>query len=116
MPDSVLQPAPVSATTRRPRHSSTRGATSAAGTPGSSKYSASMATATRTETDSLGAVEVPAERYWGAQTQRSLLHFSIGWPQADRMPVEVVRAMGVLKKAAALANVESGRLDPELGR
>ncbi|HET9723669.1 MAG TPA: class II fumarate hydratase [Actinomycetota bacterium] len=70
----------------------------------------------RTETDSMGAVEVPAERYWGAQTQRSILHFSIGWPQADRMPVEVVRAMGVLKKAAALANVESGRLDPELGR
>jgi fumarate hydratase class II len=73
-------------------------------------------TETRTETDSMGAVEVPADRYWGAQTQRSIHHFSIGWPQADRMPVEIVRAMGVLKKAAALANVESGRLDPELGR
>jgi len=70
----------------------------------------------RTETDSMGAIDVPADRYWGAQTQRSIHHFSIGWPQADRMPVEIVRAMGVLKKAAALANVESGRLDPELGR
>ncbi|HSD49606.1 MAG TPA: class II fumarate hydratase [Actinomycetota bacterium] len=72
--------------------------------------------ATRTERDSFGPIEVPADRYWGAQTQRSIHHFSIGWRQADRMPVEVVRAMGVLKKAAALANVESGRLDPELGR
>jgi fumarate hydratase class II len=70
----------------------------------------------RTETDSMGAVDVPADRYWGAQTQRSIHHFSIGWPGADRMPVEVVRAMGVLKKAAAQANVELGVLDPELGR
>jgi fumarate hydratase class II len=69
----------------------------------------------RTETDSMGAIDVPADRYWGAQTQRSIHHFSIGWPVADRMPVEIVRAMGILKKAAALANVESGRLDPELG-
>jgi fumarate hydratase class II len=64
----------------------------------------------------MGAVEVPADRYWGAQTERSIHHFSIGWPSVDRMPVEIVRAMGVLKKAAALANVESGHLDPELGR
>jgi fumarate hydratase class II len=70
----------------------------------------------RTETDSMGPIEVPADRYWGAQTQRSIHHFSIGWPSADRMPVEIVRAMGVLKEAAALANVEGGRLDPELGR
>jgi len=70
----------------------------------------------RTETDSMGAIDVPAERYWGAQTQRSIHHFSIGWPDADRMPVEVVRAMGVLKKAAAQANVELGVLDAELGR
>jgi len=69
----------------------------------------------RTETDSMGAIDVPADRYWGAQTQRSIHHFSIGWPQADRMPVEIVRAMGILKKAAALANVENGQLDPELG-
>ncbi len=77
---------------------------------------ATMTDGHRTETDSMGAIDVPADRYWGAQTQRSIHHFSIGWPQADRMPVEIVRAMGVLKKAAALANVESGRLDPELGR
>jgi fumarate hydratase class II len=73
-------------------------------------------TTTRTETDSMGAIEVPADRYWGAQTQRSIHHFSIGWPDADRMPVEVVRAMGILKKAAALANLELGTLDPELGK
>ncbi|MGZ8571794.1 MAG: class II fumarate hydratase [Actinomycetota bacterium] len=70
----------------------------------------------RTETDALGAIEVPSDRYWGAQTQRSIHHFSIGWPDADRMPVEIVRAMGILKEAAALANIENGRLDPELGR
>jgi fumarate hydratase class II len=68
---------------------------------------------TRTETDSMGAVEVPADRYWGAQTQRSLHHFSIG---DDRMPVEVIRAFGVLKKAAALVNEELGKLDPEKAR
>ncbi|HXJ66121.1 MAG TPA: class II fumarate hydratase [Actinomycetota bacterium] len=62
---------------------------------------------TRMETDSMGAIEVPAGVYWGAQTQRSLHHFSIG---DDRMPVEVVRAFGVLKKAAALTNRELGKL------
>ncbi|HEY7282453.1 MAG TPA: class II fumarate hydratase [Actinomycetota bacterium] len=65
---------------------------------------------TRTETDSMGAVEVPADVYWGAQTQRSLHHFSIG---DDRMPVEVVRAFGILKKAAALVNGELGKLSEE---
>jgi fumarate hydratase, class II len=64
---------------------------------------------TRTETDSMGPIEVPADRYWGAQTQRSLHHFSIG-TDADRMPVGVIRAFGILKKAAALVNAESGRL------
>jgi fumarate hydratase class II len=63
----------------------------------------------------MGTIEVPADRYWGAQTQRSIHHFSIGWPDADRMPVEIVRAMGVLKKAAAQANVELGVLDARLG-
>src|SRR5438105_1679722 len=67
---------------------------------------------TRTETDSIGPIEVPADRYWGAQTQRSLHHFSIG-TEADRMPVEVVRAFGILKKAAALVNAEGGRLARE---
>jgi len=69
---------------------------------------------TRTETDSLGPVEVDATRYWGAQTERSLHHFAIGDPAADRMPVQVIRAMGVLKKAAALVNRDDGRLDPGL--
>ena len=64
----------------------------------------------------MGAVEVDASRYWGAQTERSIHHFSIGWPDADRMPVEMVHAMGILKKAAALTNMEAGRLDPEIGR
>ncbi len=68
--------------------------------------------ATRTETDSMGAVEVPADRYWGAQTQRSLHHFSIGG-HTERMPVEVVRAFGILKKACALVNLELGKLSPE---
>ncbi|MEP6476930.1 MAG: class II fumarate hydratase [Actinomycetota bacterium] len=65
----------------------------------------------RTESDSMGTIEVDASRYWGAQTERSLAHFAIGDPAADRMPVEVIHAMGVLKKAAALANAEAGDLD-----
>ena len=64
----------------------------------------------RVESDSMGEIEVPADRYWGAQTQRSLHHFSIG---DDRMPVEVVRAFGVLKKATAQTNSGDGNLDPE---
>jgi len=63
----------------------------------------------RLESDSMGAVEVPADRYWGAQTQRSLQHFTIG---TERMPVEIVRALGVLKKAAAQVNQAAGRLPP----
>ena len=62
---------------------------------------------TRRERDSLGEIDVPASRYWGAQTQRSLLHFSIG---EDLMPLEVIRALALLKKAAALANLELGKL------
>ncbi len=69
----------------------------------------------RTETDSLGSIEVDASRYWGAQTERSIHHFSIGWPEVDRMPLEVVHAIGILKKAAAQANVELGVLDPKIG-
>ena len=65
----------------------------------------------RTETDSMGAVQVPAARLWGAQTQRSLLYFSIG---RERMPPELMAAYAVLKKAAALANRDLGRLDPAL--
>jgi fumarate hydratase, class II len=67
-------------------------------------------TETRTESDSMGPVDVPFDRYWGAQTQRSLHHFSIG---EDRIPVQVIRAFGVLKKAAALTNLELGKLPKE---
>jgi fumarate hydratase class II len=66
---------------------------------------------TRTEMDSIGPIEVAADRYWGAQTQRSLEHFSIGDPAADRMPMEVVRGLTLLKKAAAMENAERGLLD-----
>jgi fumarate hydratase class II len=65
----------------------------------------------RVESDSLGTIEVPADRYWGAQTQRSLEHFAIG---EERMPVEVVRALAVVKQAAAHVNADSGRLDRRL--
>src|SRR6266540_1107386 len=65
---------------------------------------------TRIENDSMGAIEVPADKYWGAQTQRSLLHFNIG---DDKMPREMIRALGILKKAAALVNQELGKLPVE---
>ncbi|MYZ49974.1 class II fumarate hydratase [Propylenella binzhouense] len=66
---------------------------------------------TRTETDSFGPLEVQADRYWGAQTQRSLQNFKIG---GETMPVPLVRALGIVKRAAALANKELGLLDPKL--
>ena len=72
-------------------------------------------TESRTETDSMGPIEVDASKYWGAQTERSIHHFSIGWPEVDRMPVEVVRAIGILKKAAAQANMELDVLEPAIG-
>jgi fumarate hydratase class II len=65
------------------------------------------ATGQRHETDSMGGIDVPADRYWGAQTQRSLVHFSIG---DDRMPKPVYHAYGYVKKAAALVNAAAGRL------
>ena len=64
-------------------------------------------TRTRTESDSMGQIEVPANVYWGAQTQRSLLHFNIG---RDTMPPELIRAFGILKKACALVNQDLGKL------
>lgn len=72
-----------------------------------------MDASTRTESDSMGAIEVHADRYWGAQTQRSLIHFNIG---EDKMPPELIRAFGVLKKAAALVNRDLGKLDEEKTR
>ncbi len=69
-------------------------------------------TPTRTETDSFGPLDVPADRYWGAQTQRSLINFPIGW---ERQPVALIRALGVIKQACAGANTELGRLDSARG-
>jgi fumarate hydratase, class II len=68
---------------------------------------------TRIETDSMGPIEVPSHVYWGAQTARSLVHFAIG---RDTMPPELIRAFGILKKAAALVNQDLGKLSPEKAR
>ncbi|MGX5805936.1 class II fumarate hydratase [Bradyrhizobium sp. Arg314] len=67
---------------------------------------------TRTETDTFGPIEVPADRYWGAQAQRSLGNFKIGW---EKQPASIVRALGIVKRAAAEVNVEMKRLDPAIG-
>jgi fumarate hydratase, class II len=69
-------------------------------------------TATRSETDSFGALDVPADKYWGAQTQRSIINFPIGW---ERQPVAIIRALGVIKKACALVNMVQGDISAELG-
>jgi fumarate hydratase class II len=68
---------------------------------------------TRVETDTMGAIDVPADRYWGAQTQRSLQHFKIG---GERFPREIIRAFGILKKAAAMVNRDLGLLPEEKAR
>ena len=67
---------------------------------------------TRTETDTFGPIEVDASRYWGAQAERSRNNFKIGW---ERQPASIVRALGIVKRAAAEANMALGRLDPKLG-
>ena len=69
-------------------------------------------TATRTETDSFGPIEVPADRYWAAQSQRSLGNFAIGW---EKQPLPVVRALGIVKRAAAETNIALSKLDPKIG-
>src|SRR5437764_905924 len=78
-------------------------------------YNRSMSNAApekkRQESDSMGKIDVPADRYWGAQTQRSLLHFDIG---SDRMPEELIRAFAILKKACALVNQDLKKLSPDL--
>ncbi len=68
---------------------------------------------TRTETDTFGPIAVEADKYWGAQAQRSLGNFKIGW---ERQPAPIIRALGIVKKAAAEANIALGKLDPELGK
>src|SRR5213079_333534 len=67
----------------------------------------------RVETDSFGAIEVAADKYWGAQAQRSLGNFKIGW---EKQPKPIVRALGIVKRAAADVNMALGRLDPKLGK
>src|SRR5689334_6466429 len=67
---------------------------------------------TRTETDTFGPIEVPADRYWGAQAQRSLGNFKIGW---EKQPQPIVRALGIIKRAAAETNMALGQLDKALG-
>src|SRR5436309_4145020 len=71
------------------------------------------ATKTRIESDSMGKIEVPSNVYWGAQTQRSLLHFNIG---RDTMPPELIRAFGTLKKACALVNQDLGKLPADIAK
>jgi len=68
--------------------------------------------ATRIETDTFGPIEVDASRYWGAQSQRSIGNFKIGW---EKQPKPVIRALGIIKRAAAEANMALGRLDPKIG-
>src|SRR5256714_10704986 len=67
----------------------------------------------RVETDSFGAIEVAGDKYWGAQAQRSLGNFNIGW---EKQPRPIVRALGIVKRAAADVNMALGRLDPKLGK
>ena len=70
-------------------------------------------TETRTETDSFGPLEVPKNKYWGAQTQRSLINFPIGW---EKQPAAIVRALGIIKQACAKANVSLGKLPGRIGQ
>ena len=70
-------------------------------------------TATREETDSFGSLNVPADKYWGAQTQRSLINFPIGW---EKQPISIVKALGAIKQACAQANSSLGNLPADTGR
>jgi fumarate hydratase, class II len=67
---------------------------------------------TRTESDTFGTIEVAADRYWGAQAERSLGNFKIGW---EKQPASIVRALGIVKQAAAITNMKLGKLDPAIG-
>jgi fumarate hydratase class II len=71
-----------------------------------------MPKTTRTETDSFGPIEVPADRYWGAQTERSRQNFPIGW---EKQPAPIIRALGLIKRAAAEVNMDLGKLDRRIG-
>jgi fumarate hydratase class II len=69
-------------------------------------------TKTRIETDTFGPIEVASDRYWGAQAQRSLGNFKIGW---EKQPIPIVRALGIVKRACAETNMDLGQLDPKIG-
>jgi fumarate hydratase, class II len=71
-----------------------------------------MSVKTRTETDTFGPIDVEADKYWGAQAQRSLQNFKIGW---EKQPQPIIRALGIVKQAAALTNIKLGKLDKALG-
>ena len=70
-------------------------------------------TKTRVETDSFGPLDVPCDKYWGAQTQRSLINFPIGW---EKQPIAIVRALGIIKQGCAMANTDLGKLDADKGK
>jgi fumarate hydratase class II len=76
-------------------------------------FNEAMMTTTRTETDTFGPIDVPGDRYWGAQTERSRQNFRIG---GERMPLPLIHALGLVKRAAAETNMELGLLDPALGK
>ncbi|WP_255357370.1 lyase family protein, partial [Falsirhodobacter sp. alg1] len=78
---------------------------------GFQNFGKQFAEAAGTETDSFGPLEVPADKYWGAQTQRSIQNFPIGW---EKQPVAIIRALGVIKKACALVNKAQGDMDAEI--
>src|ERR1700744_3390969 len=78
-----------------------------------SQLSSHSADATRSESDSFGPIEVPADRYWGAQTQRSLQNFKIG---GERLPASLIHALGLQKRAGARANIRLGELDQSIGK
>ncbi|KAF2149468.1 fumarate hydratase [Myriangium duriaei CBS 260.36] len=96
-----------------PRHTSSALSRSAS-RPRYFSHTAAMASSTRTESDAFGEIQVPSDKYWGAQTERSLENFKINQPQ-DRMPPPIVRAFGILKGAAATVNMKFG-LDPKIGK
>ena len=82
-------------------------------TASSPRPASTSASATRSETDSFGPIDVPADRYWGAQTERSRQNFRIG---QDRMPIAIIHALGIVKLAAAQTNLELGLLDQRRAR
>jgi hypothetical protein len=109
---SASHSAPVVGRPQRGNESAVSSSSRAAPTPFTSKRlfhasSLRMAASTRTESDAFGEIQVPADKYWGAQTERSLENFRINQPQ-DRMPPPIIKAFGILKGAAAKVNVRYG--------